>query len=66
MQTPIFRRLPLLALLVLGLAGCAAATPAPDNTVASAAPQQRWNPDAPIQQNNLLPNGLRPFRYFYW
>jgi hypothetical protein len=60
-----FRRLPLLALLTLGLAGCASATSGGDNTSASAAPQ-RWNQDRLIQQNQLLPNGLRPFRYFYW
>jgi hypothetical protein len=66
MQASMLRRVSVLTLIVLGLAGCAAATPGSDNTVASAAPQQRWNPDAPIQQNNLLPNGLRPFRYFYW
>lgn len=66
MQVSSFRRVPLLAVLVLGLAGCASATPAGDNAIATAAPQQRWNPDAPIQQNNLLPNGLRPLRYFYW
>lgn len=64
------RWLPLLTLLGLGLAGfvgaCATAPPANDDAVAAASPQQRWTPDHLIQQNQLLPNGLRPLRYFYW
>lgn len=64
------RWLPPLALIVLGLSGlvgaCATARPGADNSVASATPQQRWDPDNLIQRNQLLPNGLRPLRYFYW
>ena len=67
------RPLAVLALGLTGVAGGCATAPAPatatapnDNAVASVNPQQRWSPDHLIQQNQLLPNGLRPFRYFYW
>ena len=60
-----------LALVVLGgviaLGGCTAAAPSGsgDTEVSNAAPK-RWNENNLIQQNQLLPNGLRPLRYFYW
>ena len=60
----------LLALAVLGgaiaLGGCTAATPSGGDTEASTAAPKRWNEDNLIQPNQLLPNGLRPLRYFYW
>lgn len=59
-----------LALAVLGGAiafgGCASGTPSGADSEASNAAPKRWNEDNLIQQNQLLPNGLRPLRYFYW
>jgi hypothetical protein len=54
------------AAIAAALSACATATPNGDNTQASNIPAKRWNEDNLIQQNQLLPNGLRPLRYFYW
>jgi hypothetical protein len=62
-------RLLVLAVLsgAIALGGCAAgmASGGADAEASNAAPK-RWNEDNLIQQNQLLPNGLRPLRYFYW
>jgi hypothetical protein len=62
------------ALLAAGVAGilgaCAQNPPGSGATTAAAVAAttqgQRWREDKPIQPNGLLPNGLRPLRYFYW
>lgn len=51
---------------VAALSACATGTSNGDNTQASNVPAKRWNEDNLIQQNQLLPNGLRLLRYFYW
>lgn len=53
-------------MVVTALSACATAVPAGDNTQASNVPAKRWSEDNLIQPNQLLPNGLRPLRYFYW
>jgi hypothetical protein len=54
----------------LGLAGVymltACAAPNGTATAATGTPSEQWTEDTLIQPNGLLPNGLRPFRYFYW
>lgn len=47
------------------LAACAARQP-PANAAQAAPPAARWTQDTLIQPNQLLPNGLRPLRYFAW
>ena len=44
----------------------AAAPGSEGQLTASGTPQPRWSEDKMIQPNQLLPNGLRPLRYFYW
>ena len=60
----------LLALAVLGgaiaLGGCAAENPNVGDSQGSNAAPKRWSEDNLVQPNELLPNGLRPLRYFYW
>ena len=52
--------------LALALNGCAAGTPSSTEAQVSNAQSTRWSEDNLVQPNQLLPNGLRPLRYFYW
>lgn len=69
MRNPVLFRSCLMLLTAVSVAALGACSTAPatrGEVAASAAPQQRWSEDKLIQQNQLLPNGLRPLRYFYW
>jgi hypothetical protein len=59
-----------LALIALGVAAtlsaCATATQGAGPAAGATVPPDRWSESHIIQQNQLLPNGLRPLRYFYW
>lgn len=53
-------------IVAMALNACASGTSGSADAQASNVQPKRWNENNLIQPNQLLPNGLRPLRYFYW